>query len=165
MARAYIGFGSNIGDRFAYINQALRWLLEADEVSLIQISSLYETEPVGNEEQDWFLNGVIAIETHLLPHPLLGLLRKIEKRIGRAQRTRWGPREIDLDLLIYEGCCINTLDLVLPHPEMHRRRFVLVPFAEIAPDVVHPLFQNTTRTLLSDLADQKVARLLAPPPF
>ncbi len=165
MAHAYIGFGSNMGKRFAYINQALRWLLEADGVSLIRASSLYETEPVGYEAQDWFLNGVLAIETSLLPHPLLDVLRNIEKRIGRSQRIRWGPREIDLDLLIYEQCCINTPDLIVPHPEMHRRRFVLIPFAEISPDTVHPILQKNVQALLPDLTDGKMVRLAAPPPF
>ncbi len=164
MAHAYIGFGSNIDDRFNYIAQALRLLLEADDVSLIQISSLYETEPVGYEEQDWFLNGVVAVETGLSVHQLLALLKGIEQLVGRQHRARWGPREVDLDLLIYDQCRINTSNLIVPHPEMHRRSFVLVPFAEIAPDVLHPIFQQNIRTLLSNLNDEKTVKLAAPPP-
>ncbi len=164
MADAYIGFGSNIDDRFTYITQALRLLLEADGVSLIQISSLYETEPVGYEEQDWFLNGVLAIETSLSLDQLLGLLKGIEQLVGRQQRIRWRPREVDLDLLIYNQCCINTPDLIVPHPEMHRRSFVLVPFAEIAPDVRHPILQENIQSLLANLTDEKTVKLAAPPP-
>ena len=164
MAHAYIGFGSNIDDRFNYIAQALRLLLETDDVSLIQISSLYETEPVGYEEQDWFLNGVVAIETDLPLHQLLALLKKIEREVGREHRGRWGPREIDLDLLIYDQCCINTPDLIVPHPEMHQRSFVLIPFAEIAPDILHPIFGQNIRTLLSNLNDEKAVKFVAPPP-
>ena len=163
MAHAYIGFGSNIDDRLNYITQALQLLLEADNVSLIQISSLYETEPVGYEEQNWFLNGVIAIETGLPTQQLLTLLKQIERVVGRQHRTRWGPREVDLDLLIYDQCCINTPNLIVPHPEMHQRNFVLVPFAEIAPEVRHPIFQQNIRTLLSNLNDQKAVKLVAPP--
>ena len=164
MAHAYIGFGSNIDDRLNYIAQALRLLLEADSVSLIRISSLYETEPVGYEEQNWFLNGVVAVETDLPVHQLLALLKGIEQLVGRQHRARWGPREVDLDLLIYDQCCINTSNLIVPHPEMHRRSFVLVPFAEIAPDVLHPIFQQNIRTLLSNLNDEKAVKLAAPPP-
>ncbi len=164
MAHTYIGFGSNIDDRLNYITQALRLLLDADDVSLIQISSLYETEPVGYEEQGWFLNGVIAVETDLPLHQLLALLKKIEREVGREHRGRWGPREIDLDLLIYDQCCTNTPDLTVPHPEMHQRSFVLVPFAEIAPDVLHPIFEQNIRTLLSNLNDEKTVKLTAPPP-
>ena len=164
MAHAYIGFGSNIDDRLNYIVQALRLLLKADGVSLIQISSLYETEPVGYEEQDWFLNGVVAIETDLSLHRLLALLKEIEGRVGRQHRARWGPREVDLDLLIYNQCCINTPDLIVPHPEMHRRSFVLVPFAEIAPDVRHPILQENIQSLLANLTDEKTVKLAAPPP-
>ncbi len=164
MAHAYIGFGSNIEDRLDYITQALRMLLEADDVSLIQISPLYETEPVGYEEQDWFLNGVVAVETDLPVHQLLASLKEIERLVGRQHRMRWRPREVDLDLLIYDQCCINTSDLIVPHPEMHQRSFVLVPFAEIAPDVLHPIFQQNIRTLLSNLNDEKAVKLAAQPP-
>ncbi len=164
MAHAYIGFGSNIDDRLDYITQALRLLSEADNVSLIQVSSLYETEPVGYEEQEWFLNGVVAVETDLSVHRLLGSLKDIEKEVGRQHRMRWRPREVDLDLLIYDQCCVNTSDLIVPHPEMHQRSFVLVPFAEVAPDVLHPILQQNIRTLLSNLNDEKTVKLVAPPP-
>ena len=164
MSHAYIGFGSNIDDRTAYITQALQLLLDADRVSLIQISSLYETEPVGYEEQDWFLNGVIAVETGLSLHGLLALLKGIEGVVGRQHRARWGPREVDLDLLIYDQCCIDTPNLTVPHPEMHRRSFVLVPFAEIAPDVRHPILQENIQSLLANLTDEKTVKLAAPPP-
>ncbi len=165
MKDVYISFGSNIGDRFTHINQALHLLLEADGVTRIQLSSLYETEPVGDKNQDWFLNGVLGIETHLLPHALLDLLKTIEKRIGREHRSRWGPREIDLDLLILGNQCVDMPNLTVPHPEMHRRRFVLVPFVEIAPDVVHPILAKTVHTLLSELTDAEVVRRGAPPPI
>lgn len=164
MAHAYIGFGSNIDDRFNYITQALQLLLEADDVSLIQISSLYETEPVGYEAQGWFLNGVVAIDTDRPVHQLLALLKKIEEAVGREHRARWGPREVDLDLLIYDQYRMNTLDLTVPHPEMHLRSFVLVPFAEIAPDILHPILQQNIQTLLSNLNDDKTVQLVAPPP-
>ena len=164
MAHAYIGFGSNIDDRLTYITQALQLLLEGDNVSLIKVSSLYETEPVGYEEQGWFLNGVVAIETGLSVHELLPLLKEIERDVGRQHRTRWGPREVDLDLLIYDQCSINTPDLIVPHPEMHLRSFVLVPFAEIAPEVLHPILQENVQSLLANLRDDKAVKLAAPPP-
>ena len=102
-----------------------------------------------------FLNGVAAIQTNLSPLSLLHTLKDIETAIGRQHRIRWGPREIDLDLLIYEDLCIQTEKLVVPHPEMHLRRFVLVPLAEIAPNLVHPVFQESIQTLLERLEDDK----------
>ena len=165
MTDVYISFGSNVGDRFDCINRALHLLLEADGVTLIQISSLYETEPVGYKNQHWFLNGVAAIETQVLPHPLLGLLKTIENRMGREPRPRWGPREIDLDLLIVGDQCVDTPDLTVPHPEMHRRRFVLLPFVEIAPNVVHPILCKNVHTLLSELTGSEIVRRVAAPPI
>ncbi len=155
MHSAYIGFGSNIDNRFSYIENAIYTLSEAGGITLQEISSLYETEPVGDEAQAQFLNGVVAIKTDLSPHTLLQTLKQSETTIGRQHRIRWSPREIDLDILIYGDICLRTPNLVIPHPEMHLRRFVLVPLAEIAPDVVHPVFNETIQTLLERLEDNK----------
>ncbi len=151
----YIGFGSNIGDRLAHIQNAIHALAETEGITLQKISSIYQTDPVGYETQARFLNGVAAIQTALPPLSLLRTLKDIEASVGRKHRTRWGPREIDLDILIYGDLCLHTEKLVIPHSEMHRRRFVLVPLAEIAPNVVHPVFQETVQTLLERLEDDK----------
>ena len=155
MHSAYIGFGSNIDDRLSYIQNAIHALSEAEGITLQKISSLYETEPVGYEEQAKFLNGAVAIETCLSPHTLLQTLKQIEADVGRQNRTRWGPREIDMDILIYGDICLRFPDLVIPHPEMHLRRFVLAPLAEIAPNLLHPVFNQTIQTLLKRLEDDK----------
>ncbi len=155
MHLAYIGFGSNIGDRLSYIRSAITALSEIEGITLQKISSLYETAPVGNEAQDDFLNGVVSIRTHHSPHTLLYTLKQIEINIGREHRIRWGPREIDMDILIYGDLCVETQNLTVPHPEMHLRRFVLVPLAEIAPDLVHPILNVTIQTLLTHLEDDR----------
>lgn len=154
MHLAYIGFGSNIGDRFSYIQSAITALSEIEGITTQEISSLYETAPVGNEAQEDFLNGVVSIRTPHSPHNLLYTLKQIEINIGREHRIRWGPREIDMDILIYDDLCLETPNLTIPHPEMHLRRFVLVPLAEIAPDLVHPIFNETIQTLLAHLEDE-----------
>ena len=153
MHTAYIGFGSNIGDRLKYIQNAIHALSKTEGISLQKISSVYKTDPVGYETQGEFLNGVTAIQTTLSPLSLLHALKDIETAIGRQHRIRWGPREIDLDILIYADLCLQTEQLVVPHPEMHLRRFVLAPLAEIAPNLVHPVFQETVQILLSRLKD------------
>ena len=155
MYLAYIGFGSNIGDRLAHIQNAIHILSETEGITLQKISSLYKTDPVGYEEQAQFLNGVAAIQTSLSPLSLLHTLKDIETAVGRQHRIRWGPREIDLDILIYGDLCVQTEKLVVPHPEMHLRGFVLVPLAEIAPDLVHPVFQVSIQTLLNRFEDDK----------
>ena len=155
MHSVYIGFGSNIGDRLAHIQNAIRALSKTEGITLQKISSIYKTDPVGYEAQGEFLNGAAAIQTNLRPLSLLHTLKNIETAIGRQYRIRWGPREIDLDILIYGDLCIETEKLVIPHPEMHRRRFVLAPLAEIAPDIVHPVFQETVHTLLEHLENDK----------
>ena len=155
MHSVYIGFGSNIGDRLTHIQNAIHALSKTEGITLEKISSVYKTDPVGYEAQAQFLNGVAAIQTHLPPLSLLHTLKNIETAIGRQHRIHWGPREIDLDILIYGDLCLQTEKLVIPHPEMHRRRFVLAPLAEIAPDIVHPVFQETVQTLLEHLEDDK----------
>lgn len=152
---AYIGFGSNIGDRLGHIRNAVRALSKTEGITLQEISSIYKTDPVGYEAQAHFLNGVAAIQTDLPPLSLLHTLKDIETAVGRQHRIRWGPREIDLDILIYGDMCLQTEKLVIPHPEMHLRRFVLVPLVEIAPNLMHPVFQATVQTLLDSLEDDK----------
>ena len=155
MPVAYIGFGSNIGDRLTHIQNAIHALSKTEGITLQKISSVYKTDPVGYEAQAHFLNGVAAIQTDLPPLSLLHVLKDIETAIGRKHRIRWGPREIDLDILLYGDLCLQTEKLVIPHPEMHLRRFVLAPLAEIAPDLVHPVFQETIHVLLERLEDNK----------
>ena len=152
---AYIGFGSNIGDRLAHIQNAIHTLSKTEGITLKEVSSIYKTDPVGYEAQAQFLNGVAAIQTSLSPLSLLHTLKEIETAVGRQHRIRWGPREIDLDILIYGDLCLRTEKLILPHPEMHLRSFVLVPLAEIAPNLVHPVFQEAIHTLLNRFEDDK----------
>lgn len=157
MHLTYIGFGSNIGDRLKHIQRAIHALSKTEGINLQKISSIYKTAPVGYEAQGEFLNGIVAIQTTLPPLFLLHILKDIETAVGRQHRIRWGPREIDLDLLIYGDLCLQTEQLIVPHPEMHLRRFVLVPLAEIASELVHPVFQETVQTLLERLEDDKSA--------
>jgi 2-amino-4-hydroxy-6-hydroxymethyldihydropteridine diphosphokinase len=121
-------------------------------------SPLYETEPVGYEGQGWFVNGAAKIRTYLEPAALLARLRSIEQDLGRKPTgIFFGPRVLDFDILLFEDLIIKTEHLIIPHPEMHKRRFVLKPLADIAPDVVHPVFKKTIQTLLANLKDDRKA--------
>ncbi len=160
MSTAYISIGSNLGDRLKCIREAIRKLEQSKQINICKASSVYETEPVGYEEQPRFLNIVLELKASLEPLNLLKLLRGIENQMGRkrdqpqgTEFVRWSPRNIDLDLLLYEDLVLNSDKLTLPHPRMHRRRFVLVPLAEIAPRVVHPSLKKTVEKLLEELSD------------
>ncbi len=153
---AYLSLGSNIGDRETYLRDAIGRLQRSGRV--IAVSSIYETEPVEVTEQPWFLNCAVALATNLAPEVLLSELLAIEKESGRERRINKGPRIIDIDLLFYGDLIRDTAQLELPHPAMHRRRFVLEPLAEVAPDVVHPLLKKTIRELLQQLPCGQIVR-------
>jgi 2-amino-4-hydroxy-6-hydroxymethyldihydropteridine diphosphokinase len=135
MARAYLGLGSNLGDKRAMLREALRQLDETDGVRVAARSGFYRTPPWGKTDQDWFLNAAVAVETDLPPHELLAVCLDIERAIGRVRDEKWGPRLIDIDLLTYDGRELADETLTLPHPHLTQRAFVLVPLAEIAPDL------------------------------
>ena len=132
---AYIALGSNIGKKETYLKEAVRKLHEHPEVQVELISSIYETTPVGYENQDDFLNMAVKITTSLRPEELLSLTQKIEQELGRTREVRWGPRTADLDILLYNRENIETEQLVVPHPRMYERLFVLVPMSEICPEI------------------------------
>jgi 2-amino-4-hydroxy-6-hydroxymethyldihydropteridine diphosphokinase len=163
----FIGFGSNIGDRVDFCDRAVTLLSLLPHSQLSGVSLLYETEPVNDHAQPgdgWFLNGVVQLETDVTPKSLLAILREIECSLGRDEEDRSGPRTIDLDILFYGQRIIDEPDLVVPHPRMHRRRFVLMPLSELDPLFVHPLLQRTISQLLDEAGKQPEVRLLFPQP-
>jgi 2-amino-4-hydroxy-6-hydroxymethyldihydropteridine diphosphokinase len=157
MTTIYLSLGSNKGDRAQYIARAIAALAERG-VNVIQESSLYETEPVETSSKTWFLNCVIKAETKLLPPQLMRTLLDIERSLGRRRRVLRGPRVIDMDVLLYDDRVVSTDQLEIPHPRITERRFVLVPFAEIAPETRHPIFKNTIAELLTKTPDRSEVR-------
>jgi dihydroneopterin aldolase / 2-amino-4-hydroxy-6-hydroxymethyldihydropteridine diphosphokinase len=151
----YLGLGSNLGDRKRNLEESIR---QINEFSIIKkSSSIYETEPWGLKDQPKFLNQVILAETNLTPKKLLMRLKTIEQKMGRKKTVLYGPRLIDLDILFYDDLMMKTPDLIIPHPHITERAFVLVPLAEIVPNMIHLQYNKTIKALLQDVDKNSVS--------
>lgn len=148
---AYLGLGSNMGDKEGYLNMAIRALDEVRGCQVKKVSSFLVTKPYGGVEQDDFLNACLMLQTYLPPEELLERMHEIEQAAHRERIVRWGPRTLDLDILLYDDLVLETDDLVIPHVEMHLRDFVLKPLEEIAPNKRHPLLNKTIHQLASEI--------------
>jgi 2-amino-4-hydroxy-6-hydroxymethyldihydropteridine diphosphokinase len=150
----YIGIGSNTGDPVQNCLEAVDRLSTCETIKVLRRSSLYRTEPVGFKDQPWFINAVVETRTALGAHALLGILQTLEERMGRVRAEKGGPRVMDLDILLYGERVIQDATLCVPHPEIHKRRFVLVPLNEIASYFIHPAYGVSIRGLLERLGDE-----------
>lgn len=157
MSKAYLGLGSNIGDKKENIDNAVEMLRKNEKVKIKKISSYYETEPVGYHDQDWFLNIVVEIDTSLEPYQLLEFCSCIEEKLKRKRIIRWGPRTIDVDILLYEGFNSKDEKLTLPHPRMRERAFVMVPLYEIAPNI--EINNQNIRQVLKNLEGEEIRKI------
>lgn len=160
---SFIAFsiGANLGDRLSSIQKAISLLSES--ITDMQCSSVYETEPVGYNNQPVFLNCAICGYTDKSPEHIIETCKSIEYTIGRQSRPKWHEREIDIDIVLFEDCILNSEDIAIPHPRMHLRSFVLQPLTEISPDRIHPIFNKTIKQLLSECADTADIKLFAKP--
>jgi len=156
---AHLGLGSNVGDREGYLRKTVEAIGNFERSEVRRVSSIYETEPWGKKDQDPFLNQVVEVDTQLRPHELLAVCQKIEKDLGRSTRERWGPRTIDIDLLLYGDVVIEDRNLRVPHSLLAERRFVLVPLTELSPSVSLPGLGKTVREVLEDCQDRGTVKL------
>ena len=161
LSRVFIGLGSNIEPRMDYLGTAVTGLNKIGDIA--RVSSVYETAPVGGIPQSDFLNAVVELQTAIQPMELVAELKSLEKMIGRNERPRWHEREIDLDILFYGSSVIRAPDLEVPHPRMERRRFVLVPLAELAPGLRHPVSHKAVSELLAETPDTGLVRRWSAP--
>ena len=151
---AYLSLGSNMGDRANNINKAIELLNSNDKTVVTKVAPFIETKPYGNVEQDDFINTALEIKTLLTPQELLKLAGDIEEQLHRVRTIKWGPRTIDVDIILYDNTIINEPNLVIPHKEMHLREFVLEPLVSIRPDIVHPLLNKSVYQMHSELCDK-----------
>jgi len=158
MKTIYLSLGSNVGDRESHLARALERLAEND-VRVVRVSGVYETEPRDMPDQSWFMNQVVEAETELFPIQLLSRLQKIERAMGRVATSPKGPRIIDLDILLYGDAIVSVPGLEIPHQRMDDRRFVLEPLAELAPELRHPRTGRMVKELLAQVGNQRVQRI------
>jgi 2-amino-4-hydroxy-6-hydroxymethyldihydropteridine diphosphokinase len=158
---AYIAIGSNMDSPADNCNEAADLINDHPAISVSSRSSLYETEPYGKSDQNWFVNSVIEVTTHLSPELLFKACLAIEKKMGRLRGEKWGPRIIDLDILFYDDFVFRERDLEVPHPDIAERSFVLVPMNEIAPDFVHPKLKKSIETLLEEIPNPQEVKCLS----
>ncbi|MED4404139.1 2-amino-4-hydroxy-6-hydroxymethyldihydropteridine diphosphokinase [Metabacillus fastidiosus] len=156
---AYLALGSNMGDREFYLMSAIKELQQYKEISIENISSIYETDPIGYTDQDQFLNMVIQIKTNLTAFDLLNVTQQIEKELGRKREVKWGPRTLDLDILLYNNENIEAEHLIVPHPRMLERSFVLIPLKELNPDINIPNNETSISVIIDQLLDKKGVRI------
>ena len=154
----YVLLGSNLGDRLAQLREASRQL-QQEGIKVLNESSIYETAPWGKENQDWFLNVVLQLETSLSSNDLLGRCLSIEEKMGRKRTEKWSQRIIDIDILYYKDEVVNSEGLILPHPGIPDRRFTLIPLDELAPEEIHPVLRQTQKELLANCTDQLACKL------
>jgi len=154
---AYIAFGSNLGDKNKHCSDAIQMIKNLPGCKIEEQSPFFSTAPVGMKDQDWFVNGVISVKTGLSPHKLISQLHEIETKLGRVRVQKWGPRVIDLDIIFFGKEVIHKNGLIIPHPLMHLRKFVLVPMTKISPDLIHPLLGQTMVELLKGLENDDQA--------
>ena len=147
----YLGLGSNLGDKLQFITKAIDQISKLENVEIKRTSSMIETKPYGKTDQPDFINCVIELDTDLLPEELLKKCLYIENQLGRIRNEKWGPRTIDIDMLFYEDEIIDTELLVLPHPQLHKREFVLISLNELCPDIVHPKLNKKIRDIFMEL--------------
>lgn len=159
---AYLSLGANLGQRQEQLRAALDRLAVLGR--LIATSSLYETQPVGVPDQPWFLNCAVAVETNLSPERVLDSTLAIERAMGRERTRKKGPRNIDIDIVLFDQRIVDSPRLMIPHPAMHQRRFVLAPLAEIAPQARHPVLKKTVGELLAELSDREIVRRIQSEP-
>ncbi len=155
--RYFLSLGSNLGDRENNLTLALS-LLEKGGVEILKMSSFYETQPVDFPSQPWFYNQLVEVRTKANPGALLDLIKKIEQKMGRKRRLKKGPRIIDIDIILAEGSVIRKKELKIPHPRMEKRNFILLPFVEISPDTVHPVFNEDMKTLWKKSDDRSIIK-------
>lgn len=148
MVHVFLGLGSNVGDRARNLFSAHDHIITTKGIQPLRLSRFYETAPIGGPSQPMFLNAVLSMETVLSPHQLLDRFQSIETAMGRIRSVKWGPRNIDIDILLYGDEIVDDQQLKIPHPLMHTRLFVLEPFVEIAPGVVHPVFKKNYSSVI-----------------